>query len=171
VGGVRQHLGGTFGRRASCPIFRSRAAGTAIGIFPSAPGAAAIRNPSHHGMRSRLAGTLPARPRSMDNRRAGELWGAWPRCQIAPVDSAESRRGIWSHPYRTRWPHASLRKTPSDVGGPGPDDTRGLSGSGNPTARSRLMLTAPPKSPDPGRDAKARAISQSGAFGASLTAV
>ena len=25
---VRQHRGGTFGRRASCPIFRSRAVGT-----------------------------------------------------------------------------------------------------------------------------------------------
>ena len=28
MGRVRQHRGGTFGRRASCPIFRSRAAGT-----------------------------------------------------------------------------------------------------------------------------------------------
>jgi hypothetical protein len=28
VARVRQHRGGTFGRRASCPIFRSRAVGT-----------------------------------------------------------------------------------------------------------------------------------------------
>ena len=41
---------------------------------------------------------------------------------------------FWNHRSRTRLPHASLKVDtlfPTDVGGPGPDDTRGLSHYGH----------------------------------------